>query len=265
MKKIILVLAIAASFIMSGCSRIETGEVGLRQGFDKQIQKTELQPGSFNQTMVGEVLVFPIKRIGINIKGLQPQTSDGSTLADLDITVIYDINPAAVFDLYTVQSRTFHALNDHNEPVLMYNYLTTVANSAAFKAVNKFDALGIAKQRTSIENDIQATMTVALQAEKLNMALTIVQVQVKNILPAQSIIDSANNVINLQNTLRAKQAEVDIAEKEAKRLTLLSSNHQNIDYMNANSMAVIAQAVLAGKVNTILFPVDFKGMVNVGK
>ena len=44
-------IALAFVFI----TRIETGEVGIRIGFDKQIQPGELPPGSFNQTLIGSV------------------------------------------------------------------------------------------------------------------------------------------------------------------------------------------------------------------
>lgn len=56
-KLTLLAVSVAA---MSACTRIETGEVGVRIGFDKQVQQGELMPGSFNQTIVGSVLTFPL-------------------------------------------------------------------------------------------------------------------------------------------------------------------------------------------------------------
>jgi regulator of protease activity HflC (stomatin/prohibitin superfamily) len=146
----------------------------------------------------------------------------------------------------------------------MYNYLTTVASSAAAKAVNKYNAMDVSKSRTLIEADIQRIMTEALAAEKLSMDVTIVQVQVKNILPAQSIIDSANNAISSQNNLKAKQVEVGIAKLEAERLAMLSNNKSNLEYMRAKALSDIAEGVKEGTVQTIIVPWDFKGIVNVG-
>lgn len=259
--KIIIALILVS---LVGCQRIETGEVGLRVGFDKQVNLNELQPGSFNQVLIGDVLTFPVKQIGLQVENLKPQTKDNSTLSDLAITVIYNVNPAAVGELYTKESRAFHATNEQGETLLMYGYLNTVAGSAATKAVNKYDALGIASERSNIEVDIAKIMTDTLLAKKLD-SITIAQVQVKNILPAQSIIDSANAVISQQNALRAKQIEVDIATKEAERLSALSKNVQNIQYMNAKALQDIAEGVKAGKVQSIVVPYDFKGIVNVGK
>jgi hypothetical protein len=74
---------------------------------------------------------------------------------------------------------------------------------------------------------------------------------------------SANAVIISQNELKSKAFEVDTARKEAERLTLLANNKSSIDYMNAKSLSDIAEGIKAGKVNTIVVPFDFKGIVNV--
>ena len=263
MKNVVVLLL--AALVFAGCERIETGEVGLRVGFDKQVNTTELQPGSFNQTLVGSVLTFPVRDIALTLDDLHPQTADNSTLQDMDITVIYSINPASVGELYTTKSRAFHARDESNDIVLMYNYLTTVARSAAYKAAAKHDALKTISARAEIEADTAKYITDALAEEKLHTALTITKVQVRNVQPAANIIASANAVITAQNNLKAKQVEVDIARKEAERLSLLSSNSQNVRYMEAKALQDIAEGVKEGKVQSIVVPYDFKGIINVGK
>lgn len=263
MRKILLVFSLA--ILLGGCERIETGEVGLRVGFDKQVNTTELLPGSFNQTLVGSVLTFPVRDIALALDDMHPQTADNSTLDDMDITVIYSINQAAVGEIYTTKSRAFHARDDHNDILLMYNYLTTVSRSAAYKAAAMHDALKMISARAEIEADTAKYITAALADEKLNASLSITKVQVRNIQPAKNIIASANAVITAQNNLKAKQVEVDIAKKEAERLTLLSSNHQNVRYMEAKALQDIAEGVKEGKVQSIVVPYDFRGIINVGK
>ncbi len=263
MQKIVLLLS--ALTVLSGCERIETGEVGLRVGFDKQVNTTELLPGSFNQTIIGSVLTFPVRDIALALDNMHPQTADNSTLDDMDITVIYSINPSAVGEIYTTKSRAFHTRDESNDIVLMYNYLTTVARSAAYKAAAKHDALKTISARAEIEADTAKYITAALAEEKLDTSLTITKVQVRNIQPAGNIIASANAVITAQNNLKAKQVEVDIARKEAERLSLLSSNGQNVRYMEAKALQDIAEGVKEGKVQSIVVPYDFKGIINVGK
>jgi regulator of protease activity HflC (stomatin/prohibitin superfamily) len=159
----------------------------------------------------------------------------------------------------------FHARDDHDDILLMYNYLTTVSRSAAYKAAAKHDALKTISARAEIESDTAKFITAALADEKLDASLSITKVQVRNIQPAKNIIASANAVITAQNNLKAKQVEVDIAKKEAERLTLLSSNSQNVRYMEAKALQDIAEGVKEGKVHSIVVPYDFKGIINVGR
>ena len=56
MKRIATMSSLAAAILATGCTRIETGEVGVRVGFDKQVKPGELVPGSFNQTLVGDAV-----------------------------------------------------------------------------------------------------------------------------------------------------------------------------------------------------------------
>ena len=44
MKRIFTLSILAAAVLATGCTRIETGEVGVRVGFDKQVQSGELLP-----------------------------------------------------------------------------------------------------------------------------------------------------------------------------------------------------------------------------
>jgi hypothetical protein len=81
----------------------------------------------------------------------------------------------------------------------------------------------------------------------------IAKVQVKNILPAQSIIDPANAVITTQNAQRAAQVAVGTAKLEAGRQEYLS-RPANLAYMVGRAELNISEAALEGKVTAILIP-----------
>ena len=254
----------AALVATTACTRIETGTVGLRVDMSKQVAGNELQPGSWNQTMFGDVLEFQVRSIQVAWNNLTPQTADNSTLKDFDVAMIYEINPTAVSELWINQSRSFHTY-DHGEWYLMYNYMTQLLNSATAKAVRKYKALDVADNRANIENDIRVTVDSMLKEEKLDKAITVSQVRVANATPADDIVASANAAVKATNDLKTKQVEVQIAQQEAIRIQTLNSNSQAIPYMNAMANMEIAKAVREGKVNTIVIPSDFKGMLNAGK
>lgn len=253
MRKILSVLAVLA--VISGCQRIETGEAGLRIGFDKQVNLTELQPGSFNQTFVGSVLTFPVRDIAVNLDDLRPQTADNSTLSEMDVTVIYSINPASVGELFTQKSRSFHATDD-NDTYLMFNYMTTIARTAAYKAAAKFPAMETVRKRDEIEIETAKFVALALKDEKLDDKLTLTKVQIRAVVPAQNIIATANEAIAAQNQLITAKKKVEIAVQEAERQTLLS-RPANLEYMKVQAALNISEGVREGKVQTIIVPSGF--------
>jgi len=263
-RSLTLFLAIISAFVFAGCTRIETGEVGLRRQYDKTVNPSELQPGSLNQTIIGEVLTFPVRDIAMEIENKTPLTADNSALKDFDVTAIYSINPSSVNELYTQKSMAFHYVGKE-DIYLMFRFIETLVNNAAYKSIRQYKALEVADNRAKIEAEIRAIVTAELNEQKLSHAITIGAVQVRNVLPSDDIIRSANELVRAQNELKTKEIEVQTARKEAERVAALNANGNAISYMQAQAGLTIAEAIKAGKVNTIVVPQDFKGIVNVGK
>jgi hypothetical protein len=247
----------------SACTRIETGEVGVRRSFDKTIETTELQPGSVNQTMFGDVLTFPTKDVQVDVSDLTPLASDNSTVADFDMAVIYSINPTSVAELYIEKNRGFHAETEEGDTLLMYNYVRQLGRNAAYKVARRYESLKMADNRAEIEQLVRQEIVAQLASEKLDNSITISQVLVRQVKPAANIVASANLLVEAQNAEKQKQVEVRTAKLEAERIAALNANAGATKYMEATALVTIAEAVQAGKVNTIIVPYDFKGIVNV--
>jgi hypothetical protein len=247
----------------SACTRIETGEVGVRRSFDKTIETTELLPGSVNQTMFGDVLTFPTKDVSVDITDMTPLASDNSTIKDFDLSVVYSINPGSVAELFIEKNRGFHADTEEGDTLLMYNYIRQLGRNAAYKVSRKYESLKMADNRAEIEQLVRQEIMTALAAEKLDGAITISQVLVRQIIPADNIVRSANLLVQAQNENKRKEVEVGTAKLEAQRIAALNANAGATKYMEATAIVTIAEAVRDGKVNTIVIPYDFKGIVNV--
>lgn len=265
LNKFIAGIVIGTMLVFSaGCTRIETGYVGLRVDATKQVQGNELNPGGPYQTMIGDVLEFLIKDINVEINDKKYTTSDNTALSDFDLTVIYSVNPTSVSDLYTKKSRSFHGVADDGDILLMKNYVTTVANNASYKVVRTYPALGVADNRAEIETKIMNTIADQLKADKLDTAINVSTIQIRAIVPNAEILNSATAAIRAENELKRKNTEVEIAKKEAERMQALANNSKSsIELMNAQSLQMIAQGVQQGKVKAIVVPVDFKGLVQV--
>ena len=266
MKKLIALpcAALIAALSLTGCTIVETGEVGLRVNFDKTIDGSELVAGSFNQTLVGKVLTFPVKDVSVDIKDMSPLASDNSTMKDFDISVIYNITPSAVSDLFINKSRAFHLVDNSGDIYLMHQYIYQTARNAIYKTARKYEALNMNDSRAQIEQEIQQTMVATLAEEKLT-GIVISQVRVGSMVPSDAVKASADNLVRAKNEEKTKEVEVQIAKKEAERIAALNANSGAISYMQAQAQMKIAEGIADGKVHTVVIPYDFKGMVNVGK
>lgn len=262
MNKFVKIATLAGVIAMtSACTRIETGEVGVRVGFDKQVKSGELLPGSFNQTIVGSVLTFPVKDVNVVLENMSPVAKDNSTMKDLDAVVVYNINPAQVSELYATKNRAFHAEQD-GDIYLMYNYVVQNTRNAIYKAARKYDALDMADNREAMETFIKEEIVRNLTEEKLDGAVTISQVLIRNITPADTVVQSANELVRSKNELKQKEVEVKTAEAESRRMAALSNQStQSINYMQAQAMLNISEGIKNGKVNTIVVPSNFTALM----
>lgn len=261
MNKLLLALMAVGVVSVSACSRVETGHVGIRTTFNGTVEPEELGVG-FHQTLVGSVTTYVANEITWKIDNLTPQTKDRSNLEDLDLAYTYSVNPSMIGDL-VVKYKGRDAIDNNGDRYPLALYVENVVKTATTDVVSKYDALEANEKREEIRTKIRDQAEAMFKEDGLNEAVNIHQVFVKNMLLSKSIMASANAVIISQNELKTKEFEVQTAKKEAERLVALSNNKANIDYMNAKSLSDIAEGVKAGKVNTIVVPFDFKGIVNV--
>jgi hypothetical protein len=145
-------------------------------------------PGTINQTIWGEVLTFPTKDVSVDIADLTPLASDNSTVADFDMAVIYSINPGSVAELYIEKNRGFHADTEEGDTLLMYNYIRQLGRNAAYKVARKYESLKMADNRAEMEQLIRQEVVASLAAEKLEGAISVSQVLVRQVKPAANIV-----------------------------------------------------------------------------
>ena len=243
MKRFITITAVVVGALLTGCTRIETGEVGLRRDINKQVSTQELLPGSWNQTIVGDVMTFPIKDVNVVIENMTPVAKDNSTMKDFDAVIVYNINQSQVAELYNAKNKSFHA-EFKGDTYVMYNYIVQSTRNAIYKAARKFEALDMADNRTEMETLIKEEVARNLAEEKLDGSIAISQVMVRSVVPADSIVASANELVRSKNELKQKEVEVKTAEAEARRIAALNANAGAIQYMDAQTRMKQAEAAV---------------------
>jgi len=242
-------------FVLAGCARIDTGEVGLRRTFGGEIEAQELGTG-WHQVLVGDVIKFVTKEILLEENDLTPQSADKSVLKDFDITFTYSVRPDQVAELYTKYSVSTHmVLESENEIFPMGNFMRAIVRTAAYSAVSEFDALDINTNRAKIEQRIVQISNAKLDREGLAGSLKVNMVNVRNIDLAPDVVASANRAVKAQNDLKTKITEVQIADQEAKRIAALSANSgpTYVELLKAQALQTQADALMraADKGSTI--------------
>ena len=261
MNRILTLSILAAAILATGCTRIETGEVGVRVGFDKQVKAGELEPGSFNQVLIGDVLTFPYKDVNVVLDNMTPVAKDNSTMKEVDAVIVYNLNKNQAAELYSTKNKSFHA-EFKGDTYLMYNYIVQNARNALYKATRKYEALDMADNRDNMENFIKEEITRNLAEEKLDGSITITQVMIRNVVPADSVVASANELVKSKNELKQKEIEVKTAEAESRRMAALANNSgSSIAFMQAQAMLNISEGIKNGKVQTIVVPSNFNALM----
>lgn len=179
------------------------------------------------------------------------------------MAIVYSVNPTSVAELYINKNRGFHAVTEEGDTLLMYNYIKQLGRNAAYKVARRYESLKMADNRAEIEQLVRQEILAQLAAEKLDNAINVSQVLVRQVLPADNIVASANALVQAQNEQKRKEVEVQTAKLEAERIAALNANKGATEYMAAMALQDIAEGVKNGKVNTVVVPYDFKGIINV--
>jgi regulator of protease activity HflC (stomatin/prohibitin superfamily) len=192
---------------------------------------------------------------------MSPVAKDNSTMKDFDAVVVYNINPSQAAELYSTKNKAFHA-EAKGDIYLMYNYVVQNARNAIYKAARKYDALDMADNRTDMETFVKEEIVRNLSEEKLDGAITINQVLIRNIVPADTVVQSANDLVRSKNELKQKEVEVKTAEAEARRMAALANNSaSSIQFMQAQAALNISEGIKNGKVQTIVVPANFNALM----
>jgi predicted transcriptional regulator len=113
MKRTLALFAALATIIlaMSGCSRIESGNIGIVKHWGGKIDPEVATPGfhwMFFDSILAEVDTTPTRVV---VNNLTPKDADGVPVDDLDIIVTYTLNPQHVSQFYS----TTHELDTYKD------------------------------------------------------------------------------------------------------------------------------------------------------
>lgn len=264
MKKF-LKLVVLGLFIsmMAACGRIDTGHTGVRTHWDKTVDSQVVRPGPY-MAVTDTVQQYVTNEVTFEATNLTPQTLDKSYLKDFDFSYTYKVDAPDLPTLVTqFKNRTLVTKDDDYYPMGLY--VDTQIRAAANAAVSQYAAMEANPNRSKIEADIKRIVAAKFKEEGLDNVIHVSQVTVRNIEVDPQLQAAVVRQLNAQTDNKTKDIEIDTAQKEAKRMQMLTENsggQMYINLLNAQSNAKIAEGIANGRVNTIVVPSDFKGIVN---
>jgi len=212
MKQILSAIAIAS---LAACTQIDTGNIGVESTLG-QVKHETMPPGVYF-TMFKRVIEVSAKELRLSLEDMKPQTKDKITLADLDIDIFYQIDPAKAAEIMTKWPGDAVEYKGEDGVRIGNGYVTRQARENVYNAIAKYGSDTVHTERVAIAADVVKSLQADLDESAGKGMFFVRSANVRNLVtdPAleQSIKESANR--NFQ--IAAKQKEVELAKAEADR------------------------------------------------
>lgn len=212
----ILALALAASSLFLGaCTQIDTGNVGVESTLG-QVKKEILPPGVYF-TLFKRVLEVSAKESPLQLNDMKPQTSDKITLADLDVDLYIQIDPAHAADIVTRWPGDIISVKGYDGDMVGMNYVTRQAREAVYNAVSKYGSATVHTQRSEI-----SVQTVALLQKDLDESVGkgwfyVRSVNIRNLVTDPALEANIKAAANEQFRIQQEENKLKTAKVEADR------------------------------------------------
>lgn len=258
MKKLVI-LGLALSTVVTGCSRITDADVGIRQTFSGEIEDQVLSQG-IHQTVVGDVIKVSKRNLVLTVEA-QPIVIEKIPMQTFQMKVNYGIVPSNAAVAYKTE-KAQHIITEDGDVYLLGQYVQYVANSAVNDVVSKYKALEVNDNRAKIETEIKDAINQKLKAQAKDKFVKVNEINILKVSPPQSILNSSLAIVNSQNALKTKQNELETAkvETEIKRVLAENASEKYVDLLRAEAEKTKAEAMLKaaekGTLNTMVIVPD---------
>ncbi len=210
--KLLFVPVIAS---LAACTQIDTGNIGVESTLG-QVKKETMPPGVYF-TMFKRVTEVSAKELRLELNDMKPQTKDKITLADLDVDIFYQIDPAKASEIMTKWPGDAIELKGEDGVRLGNNYVTRQAREAIYNAVAKYGSDTVHTERVSIAADVVKSLQSDLDDSAGKGMFFVRSANVRNLVTDPALEQSIKEAANRNFQIAAKQKEVELAKAEADR------------------------------------------------
>ena len=212
MKKLLLILT---AMFLTACSQIDTGNVGVESTLG-QVKHETMSPGVYF-TLFKRVTEVSAKELRLSLEDLKPQTNDKITLADLDIDIYVQIDPAHAPDIMTRWPGDVSYEKNEDGARVGFNYVTRQAREAVYTAISKRGSATVHAERTEIAAQLVELLQKDLDESAGKGWFFVRSANVRNLVTDPALEEAIKQAANRQFQINAKQKEVELAKAEADR------------------------------------------------
>lgn len=231
MKFLTMVIAALLS-LLAGCTRIDTGNVGVERTLGK-VELNELPQGVY-QTIFKTVDEYTTKEVAIELRDLNPKSADNLTMQDIDIDVYYKVAPNMVADLFVKYQGDVVALKNGDSAVA-YNRVLREAREAVYQAISKFPATTMHTKRAELAEEVRTKLQTEL--EKFDpKAFIVTNVNVRALVTDKAIEDAIRNQVAVDQQIAAKIKQNELAKAESARLLIEAQGQADANAKLASSV-----------------------------
>jgi len=229
---------ISAVAVLSGCTQIDTGNVGVERTLGK-VGKDALPPGVYF-TVFKKVDEFTAKEVNFQLNDMTPKSRDNLTMKDVDIDVYFKTMPEAIPSLYTkyqgdvVQHKQV-VKEGTSDLVMAYSRVSREARESVYKSIAQLDATTMHTKRTELAEMVRANLQLELDKNDKG-AFLITAVNVRNILTDPAIEAAIRQRAETDQAIQKKLKEVDLARAEAERLVVQAEGEAKANKIISESL-----------------------------
>lgn len=233
MKSIFTSIFIALLALLTGCSQIDTGNVGVVKT-GGQYKAKELQPG-WHFTLFSTVFEVSTKENVVAFNDMRPKTADQITVEDLDLDVYYSINPAKAQETLTRLAGDL-TKNEDGDYMPGRNYVTRAAREAVYNVMATVKASDAQAKRSQIPADIAAALQKELDGKFGKDWFTVANVNLRNLTVDSKLEQAIRESAQVQYQIDAKEKQVKLAEAEAARQRAIAQGEADAARIKAEGL-----------------------------
>lgn len=215
MKSLFTAIILAAAALLSACTQIDTGNVGVESTLG-QVKPETMSPGVYF-TAFKRVTEVSAKELRMSLEDLKPQTSDKITLSDLDLDIYVQIDPAKAPAILTRWPGDISHEKGEEGARIGFNYVTRQAREAIYNSISKRGSATVHTERNEIAADVVRSLQADLDESAGKGWFFVRSANVRNIVTDPALEESIKAAAERNFQIAAKQKEVELAKAEAER------------------------------------------------